>query len=133
MYRVATVTVLIALAAAIAATSGVTAAEKAGSDKVLRHIVLFKFEDSAPEADVQKIVDAFVALEDKIDLIKDFEWGTNVSKENLDKGLTHGFTLTFHTQEDLDAYIVHPDHKAFVAMLDGKLADVCVFDYWAAK
>jgi len=95
--------------------------------KVLRHIVLFKFSD---EESAKRITEAFVALEDQIDLIKDFEWGTNVSKEGLDKGLTHGFTLTFHSQADLDAYIVHEAHKGFVAGLDGKVADVCVFDYW---
>ena len=110
---------------------GVNAVEKKESGKVLRHIVMFKFEDSASKEDVQKIVDAFVALEAKIDVIADFEWGTNVSKEKLDKGLTHAFTLTYKSQEDLDAYIVHPAHKDFVKLLPGTMADVCVFDYWA--
>jgi len=130
MKRIAILCGLAVAVGLLASTLAVNAAEKKESEKVLRHIVLFKFEESTAADDVQKIVDAFVALEDKIALIADFEWGTNVSKENLDKGLTHGFTLSFKSQEDLDAYIVHPDHKAFVSMLDGKLADVCVFDYW---
>jgi len=132
MKRIAILCGLAVAVGLLASTLAVNAAEKKESEKVLRHIVLFKFEESTAADDVQKIVDAFVALEDKIALIADFEWGTNVSKENLDKGLTHGFTLSFKSQEDLDAYIVHPDHKAFVSMLDGKLADVCVFDYWAS-
>jgi hypothetical protein len=130
MYRLLTTVVAAALIATVLVATPKTEAKSEDAVKVLRHIVLFKFKDTAPAEDVQKIVDAFVALEGKIDLIADFEWGTNVSKENLDKGLTHGFNLTFKTQEDLDAYIVHPDHKAFVALLDGVLEDVCVFDYW---
>lgn len=104
------------------------AVEEKAPMKVLRHIVMFKF--SSEEA-AKEVSAAFVNLEKEIDLIKGFEWGTNVSKENLDKGLTHAFTLTFHSQEDLDAYIVHEAHKGFVAKLGDKVADVCVFDYWA--
>ena len=116
------------LLAVTGAAVRVNAVEKEEEMKVLRHIVMFKFSD---EESAKTISEAFVGLEKEIDLIKDFEWGTNVSKEGLDKGLTHAFTLTFHSQEDLDAYIVHEAHKGFVAKLDGKVADVCVFDYWA--
>ncbi|MBX3176344.1 MAG: Dabb family protein [Candidatus Hydrogenedentes bacterium] len=118
---------LVALGLSVAAVR-VNAVEKEEDVKVLRHIVMFKYAD---EASAKAISEAFVALKQEIDLIKDFEWGTNVSKEGLDKGLTHAYTLTFHSQEDLDAYIVHEAHKAFVAKLDGKVTDVCVFDYWA--
>jgi hypothetical protein len=131
MKRIAVVAALALTVITAATVLQVQAAENDKDQKMLRHVVLFKFADTAGEAGVKEIVDAFVALEGKIDLIKDFEWGTNVSKEGLDKGLTHGFTLTFATQEDLDAYIVHEAHKAFVANLNGRVADVCVFDYWA--
>ena len=105
-----------------------SAVEEKAPMKVLRHIVMFKF--SSEEA-AKEVSAAFVNLEKEIDQIKGFEWGTNVSKENLDKGLTHAFTLTFHSQEDLDAYIVHEAHKNFAGNLGNKVADVCVFDYWA--
>lgn len=122
---------VVALAVVLAGSFSRAAAEKAEGKKELRHIVMFKFADSAGEAGTKEIVDALVALKDKIDLIKGLEWGTNVSKEKLDKGLTHIFTLTFDSQEDLDAYIVHPAHKAFVGILGDRIADVCVVDYWA--
>lgn len=131
MKRIVAVALLAVVAGFAVSNVAVTAVEKKETTKVLRHIVMFKFSETAPKENVQKIVDAFIALEGKIDVIADFEWGTNVSKEGLDKGLTHGFNLTFKTQDDLDAYIVHPDHKAFVAMLGDNIADVCVFDYWA--
>jgi len=128
MKKLWAVGMLALLLAVTGAAVRVNAVEKEEEMKVLRHIVMFKFSD---EESAKTISEAFVGLEKEIDLIKDFEWGTNVSKEGLDKGLTHAFTLTFHSQEDLDAYIVHEAHKGFVAKLDGKVADVCVIDYWA--
>lgn len=98
--------------------------------KVLRHVVLFKFADTATPEDVKKVEDAFVALKGKISLIKDFEWGTNTSPENLNQGLTHCFFATFHSDKDRDDYLVHPDHQAFVEVLKPHLDKVTVIDYW---
>jgi len=98
--------------------------------KVLRHVVLFKFADTATPEDVKKVEDAFGALKGKISLIKDFEWGTNTSPENLNQGLTHCFFATFHSDKDRDDYLVHPDHQAFVEVLKPHLDKVTVIDYW---
>ncbi|WP_114750607.1 Dabb family protein [Pleomorphovibrio marinus] len=97
----------------------------------LRHVVLFKFNEESSEEDIKKVEDAFIALADKIPLIKDFEWGTNNSPEGLDKGLTHCFLVTFESEADRDAYLPHPEHQAFVEVLKPHLADVTVVDYWA--
>lgn len=99
-------------------------------DKVLRHVVMFKFKDTSSRADVRKVVDAFAGLQKKISLIKDFEWGTNNSPENLNQGLTHCFLVTFTSEKDRDAYLVHPEHKAFVEVLKPHLDKVTVLDYW---
>jgi Stress responsive A/B Barrel Domain len=101
--------------------------------KVLRHVVLFKFTDASTPADVKKVEDAFGALKGKISLIKDYEWGTNSSPENLNQGLTHCFFVTFHSDKDRDDYLVHPDHQAFVEVLKPHLDKVTVIDYWAIK
>ncbi|CAN5601335.1 Dabb family protein [soil metagenome] len=103
------------------------------SSKRLRHVVLFKFKDTAPKADVKKVEDAFRALATKIKLIKDFEWGTNNSPENLNQGLTHCFFVTFSSEKDRDAYLTHPDHVAFVEVLKPHLDKATVLDYWAGK
>ena len=110
-------------------SSSFTQAQKK-SEKVLRHVVLFKFQDSAKPEDVKKVEDAFVALKGKIKLIKDFEWGTNTSPEGLNQGLTHCFLATFASDKDRDDYLVHPDHKAFVEILKPHLDKVTVIDYW---
>jgi Stress responsive A/B Barrel Domain len=100
-------------------------------DHVLRHVVLFKFKDSATPAQIKQVEDAFRALPTRIKLIKDFEWGTNVSPENLAQGYTHCFFLTFGSDKDRDAYLVDPAHKAFGALLTPYLDKVLVVDYWA--
>lgn len=110
-----------------------TQAQKKESPKVLRHVVMFKFLDTASDADIKKVEDAFAALSGKIKLIKDFEWGTNNSPENLNQGLTHCFVATFSSDKDRDAYLVHPDHLAFVEILKPHLDKVTVIDYWAKK
>ena len=99
-------------------------------DSLLRHVVLFKFkEDTAPEK-VTEIEEAFAALPDKISEIYSYEWGLNNSPEGLNKGLTHCFFLTFKSEGDRAAYLPHPDHKAFGALLTPHLEDVTVVDYW---
>ena len=97
---------------------------------VLRHVVMFKFKEDADQAVVTKIEKAFAALPTQISEIKDYEWGVNNSPEGLNKGLTHCFFVTFHSEEGREAYLPHPAHKAFVELLDGVLDDVTVLDYW---
>jgi hypothetical protein len=104
--------------------------EVAMPDSVLRHVVLFGFKSTSTPEDVQKIVEAFKALPSKISEIKDFEWGINSSPEGLNQGLTHAFTVTFHSDSDRDAYIPHPAHQEFVGVLGPHLDKVTVLDYW---
>jgi len=99
-------------------------------ESVLRHVVMFKFKEDADPAAVTNIENAFAALPTKISEIKDYEWGVNNSPEGLNKGLTHCFFVTFHSEEGRAAYLPHPAHKAFVELLDGVLDDVTVLDYW---
>ena len=110
-----------------------TEAVQSEPQKVLRHVVLFKFTDASKPEDVKKVEDAFGALKGKISLIKDYEWGANSSPENLNQGLTHCFFVTFHSDKDRDDYLVHPDHQAFVEVLKPYLDKVTVIDYWATK
>lgn len=97
----------------------------------LRHVVLFKFKESASRADVEKVEAAFIALPSEIKEIKDFEWGLNNSPEALNKGFTHCFFVTFDTEQDRSIYLPHPSHLAFVEVLSPHLEDVLVLDYWS--
>lgn len=102
-------------------------------EKVLRHVVMFKYKNTATEADIITVNDAFAALPSKIKEIKGFEYGTNNSPEGLDKGFTHCYFLTFHSEEDRAIYLPHPDHKAFGEVLSPFLEDVMVLDYWTSS
>jgi hypothetical protein len=97
---------------------------------VLRHVVLFKFKETATADQVKAIEEAFKALPAKIKLIKNFEWGTNNSPEKLNQGLTHCFFLGFQSEKDRDAYLVHPVHKAFTELAGSQIDKVTVVDYW---
>lgn len=83
--------------------------------------------------EIQKVENAFRDLKKKIPQISALEWGTNNSPEKHDKGFTHCFILTFKTEKDREAYLPHPDHKAFGKILGPVLADVFVIDYWAKE
>ena len=125
---------LAALGVLAACATVVSAAEPAQCDvkpqAVLRHVVLFGFKPEATPEDIKKVEDAFAALPTKINGIIGYEWGTNVSPEKLDQGHTHCFFLTFANEADRDAYLVHPEHKAFGAVLRPHLEKVTVVDYF---
>ena len=101
--------------------------------EVLRHVVLFKFKDTSSSQEIKEVEDAFRALPGKVDEICDFEWGTDVSVENLQQGFTHCFFVTFRSEADRAAYLPHPAHKQFGKMLGPHLDKVLVIDYWATK
>lgn len=108
-------------------------ATAADGDKLLRHIVMYKFKDGLPAAQLQEVIDAFAGLPKKIDTIVGYEAGTNVSPEGKSEGFTHVFVVTFKTAADRDAYLVHPAHQAYVQVVKDRREKVIVFDYWTAK
>lgn len=99
--------------------------------RVLRHVVMFKFADGTSAADIRRIENAFSALPSRIGAIYDFEWGTDVSVENRQKGFTHCFVVSFRSEADRAIYIPHPAHQEFGELLGPYLDDVLVLDYWA--
>lgn len=109
------------------------AGPKAESGRVLRHVVLYKFKDDQSPQRVREVVDAFSALPSKIDAIVGYEHGTNVSPEGKSEGLTHAFVVTFRDEAGRDAYLKHPAHDAYVAVVKDRREKVVVFDFWAAE
>ena len=101
--------------------------------KQLRHFVCFKYKAEASKAKIAGVEEAFAALENKITEIKAFEKGTNNSPEGLNKGFKHCYQITFGSEKDRDAYLVHPAHKKFVELVGPVVEDVFVVDYWAGK
>lgn len=100
------------------------------TEKLLRHVVIFKFKDTSSPEDVQKVADTFADLKKKIPQIADFEWGINNSKENFDQGFTHCFVLSFKSEQDAAVYQEHPAHRNFQKVLGPHMEKVFVVDYW---
>src|SRR6516165_3318734 len=100
---------IVTLLAAFSLMGLATVAQAA--DKI-QHVVCFKFKSTASAQDIKQVEDAFRALKQKIPEVAKLKWGTNISKEQRDKGFTHCYVLTFKTVKDRDTYLEHPEHKA---------------------
>jgi hypothetical protein len=99
----------------------------------VKHIVVFKWKSSATADQINQVTVAFKDLKHKIPGIVSIEHGVNNSPENLNKGFTHIYLLTFENVAARDAYLPHPEHKKFGALL-GKLnvmEEVFVVDFEA--
>jgi hypothetical protein len=121
---------LILTALAIGAETPASSSERDGKGELL-HVVSLKFKPGATPEQIKLVEEAFAGLKQKIPGIKSLKWGTNVSPEKHDKGFTHCFVLSFASEKDRDAYLVHDDHKAFGGVLKPVMEDVFVIDFWA--
>jgi hypothetical protein len=127
--------ILIMLAFAFAAPAVLIAADAPAAanqgKKMLYHVVAIKFKPEAKPEQIKAVETAFAQLKTKIPGVTSLNWGTNVSPEQKNKGFTHCFVLTFATEKDRDAYLPHPEHKAFGKLLGPIMADVLVIDFWS--
>jgi hypothetical protein len=99
------------------------------ADGPVRHVVAFKFKSGADPAKIKAVEAGFADLKNKINLIQKLEIGTNTSPEDHAHGYTHMWIASFKNNADRDAYLVHPDHKAFVTLLKDVLDEAFVFDF----
>ena len=99
----------------------------------LRHVVMFGFKSGTTPAEIAEIARRFTALRELVPGIEAFEWGENNSPENLNNGLSHCFIATFPTLQARDAYLPHPEHKAFADWVGRWVENVTVVDYWATS
>jgi hypothetical protein len=116
--RTALITCLLALATVACSTA--PAARSASAPlpaNAVRHVVVFRFKPDADPAKIRQITEAFAALQNQIPGVLAFEHGVNNSPEKLNQGFTHVYQLTFTNAAARDAYLVHPAHKAFGALL----------------
>lgn len=127
MYKTALFAALVFVLPLLVAAAGFAG----GDEEPVRHIVAFKYSEDATNEEIQRVTDAFRALQDKIPGIVSFEHGVNNSPEGKNKGFTHVYQLTFEDAAARNAYLPHPAHKEFGALLGelGILEDVFVIDY----
>lgn len=78
---------------------------------MVKHIVVWRLNDVDNKAELaQEIKKTLEALKDKIDEIIDIEVGINFNETEAASDIV--LVSTFASREALNAYIVHPEHKA---------------------
>jgi hypothetical protein len=103
------------------------------ADGPVVHVVHFKFKADAKPEQITKVETEFAALKGKIDGIEGFQWGTDSSPEKKSDGFTHCWIVTFKDAQARDAYLVHPAHKAFVAIAGPIIDKPLVVDFVPKK
>jgi hypothetical protein len=96
---------------------------------MLRHVVLIRFKPETPATAVKEIETTFAGLAARIPEIRALEWGTDCSPEGKSQGFSHCFFLTFAGAPERDAYLPHPEHRAFSGLLRPHAEQVLVIDY----
>ena len=97
---------------------------------MVKHIVLFKLKDEAPESQKLEAMNRFKAaieaLPARIPVIRKIEVGLNI---NPGETWSIGLYSEFDSLEDVKSYAVHPDHVAAGKLLaEVKESRACV-DY----
>ncbi len=103
------------------------------ADGPVIHVVHFKFKKEATPEQIKVVTDGFSALKGKISEVESIEWGTDSSPEGLGKGFTHVWIVKFKDAKARDAYLIHPEHKAFVEVLKPILDEPMVVDFVPQK
>ncbi|XVE82325.1 hypothetical protein DITRI_Ditri15bG0139300 [Diplodiscus trichospermus] len=96
---------------------------------VVKHVLLAKFKGEIPPEKIEELIKGYANLFNLIEPMKAFQWGKDVSIENLHQGFTHVFESTFESTEGIAEYIAHPAHVEFANLFLASLDKVLVFDY----
>lgn len=109
-------------------TASVMAIEStAPAESFIQHVVAFKFKEDASPAAIQKHLDDFAGLKDKIPELRSYEAGKTFTvdyESTADYDVMH--YTTFANEADMKTYFDHPDHQQFIAENKDSWADVFV-------
>ncbi|XP_021291227.1 stress-response A/B barrel domain-containing protein HS1 [Herrania umbratica] len=96
---------------------------------VVKHVLLAKFKDETTPEKIEELIKGYANLVNLIEPMKAFQWGKDVSIENLHQGFTHVFESTFESTEGIAEYVAHPVHVEFANLFLGHLEKVLVIDF----
>lgn len=89
---------------------------------MILHCVFCHFQDSAPEAARQAVLEGLRAFSLSLPGVLGFEAGPNRDFEGKSPDYAAGFVIRFGSAAALQAYAVHPEHQR----LGGELLALCV-------
>ena len=94
---------------------------------MIKHIVMWKFNDGVAEADKLEMKRQLEALKDLVPCLLDIEIGMNVAEGDAAKDMV--LYSEFQSLEDLKAYAVHPEHLKVVEFVKPLVCERAVVDY----
>lgn len=96
------------------------------------HSVYYAIQAGTSAEEIDAVFDQLSALVPICDGLLSCQAGPNIDLEHKSQKFTHGFVMTFKDQTALEAYAVHPAHKAaggaLVAICEGGSDGIMVFD-----
>ncbi|HEY2847645.1 MAG TPA: Dabb family protein [Pyrinomonadaceae bacterium] len=96
---------------------------------MLIHIVFWKYKPDVPDADRDEHRRRLKELAQLVPDVAHLEVGRDIL--HLDRSFDTGLVAEFESREALDAYTVHPEHQAVVA-IGREIAEKAVsVDFWA--
>ncbi|XP_042504189.1 stress-response A/B barrel domain-containing protein HS1-like [Macadamia integrifolia] len=96
---------------------------------VVKHVLLAKFKDDLSPEKIVELIISYANLVNLIEPMKAFQWGTDVSAENLHQGFSHVFESTFESVEGVAEYVAHAAHVEFLNLFMPALDKVVIIDY----
>ena len=100
---------------------------------MMKHIVMWTLKEEAngqsASANAKVMTDMLQALPGLIPELRYLEVSTRIAQASPACDMV--LYTEFDTQEDLDAYQIHPEHQKCVAFIKDVVADRRVVDYWA--
>ena len=102
-------------------------ASTAPAESFVQHVVAFKFKEGTSAEAIQKHMDNFAGLQDKIPELRSYEAGKTFKvayESTADYDVMH--YTTFANEADMEVYFNHPDHQKFIEENKGSWANVFV-------
>lgn len=98
-------------------------------NKMIHHILLFKFEKETTDEDITKIMLKFEECKNKLSGFLNFIHGRNTSiKTHLSKGFNYGAIMSFDNNESIMKYNELPEHKEAQELQKPFLEEVLVYN-----
>ena len=79
---------------------------------MIKHTVMFRFKDDAPEDKKQILLDEYMTFPRKFPTMRNFSFGRNVSER--DQTYEYAFCVEFETMDDLKTYLASAEHEEHV-------------------
>jgi hypothetical protein len=93
---------------------------------MFHHVVFFKVKQGS-RANAELVRDALESMRGKIEALKHLEIGVDLLR--TDRSWDVCLITRFDSRADMEAYLVHPAHKAAVAMLNEARESTCAVDW----